>query len=123
MAKRNVNLEWDISGLITEVVQLNTKTDNFVAGVLKGYESRIESHMKINAPWTDRTGNARQGMRAEYEGERFGPHAVKLWGIMPYTIWLEVRFAGRYAIIVPSIAMFGPRIMATLNKGFRRLNS
>lgn len=119
----NVNLEWDISSLLNETVELNTRTDNLVAGVLKNYDSRIEAFMKVSAPWTDRTGNARAGMRAEYEGERFGPHYIRLWGSMPYNIWLEVRFAGKYAIILPTIIAYGPKIMATLNKGFKRLNS
>lgn len=77
---------------------------------------RAEAYMKSNAPWTDRTGNARNGLRAKAtpEGE------LVLYSTVSYQIWLEVRFSGRYAILGPALEIFGPAAMETLARlGFR----
>lgn len=76
---------------------------------------RIESHMKNKAPWTDRTGNARNGLAARSYRDRdeFG---IVLYHQVPYGIWLETRWSGRYAIIDPTLASQGPRVMGTLTK-------
>jgi hypothetical protein len=70
--------------------------------------------MNFNAPWTDRTGNARQGLAAQAfdEGANQG---IVLFHQVPYGIWLEVRFSGRYAIIEPTIDVMGPQVMESLN--------
>jgi hypothetical protein len=30
---------------------------------------------------------------------------------VPYGIWLEVRFSGKYAIVTPAIPYWGPKVM------------
>jgi hypothetical protein len=71
---------------------------------------RVESYMKINAPWTDRTGNARNGLaaRAYRDQETVG---IVLFHQVPYGIWLETRWDGAYAIINPTIDQMGPEVM------------
>lgn len=72
---------------------------------------QIESYMKLNAPWTDRTSNARNGLaaRAYEDGDEIG---IVLFHQVDYGIWLETRFGGRYAIIDPTIEVMGPQVMA-----------
>ena len=74
----------------------------------------VESYMKNNAPWTDRTGNARNGLaaRAYESGDEVG---IVLYHQVSYGIWLEVRWSGRYAIINPTIDEMGPRVMQQFN--------
>ena len=74
----------------------------------------VESYMKNNAPWTDRTGNARNGLaaRAYESGDEVG---IVLYPQVSYGIWLEVRWSGRYAIINPTIDEMGPRVMQQFN--------
>jgi hypothetical protein len=70
----------------------------------------VESYMKTNAPWTDRTGNARNGLaaRAYESGDEVG---IVLYHQVSYGIWLEVRWSGKYAIINPTIDVMGPKVM------------
>ena len=71
--------------------------------VTQGEASRAEAHMKDNAPWNDRTGNARSGLSTAVE--RNG-HTITmyLYGTMDYQPYLELgtRYMGKYPIIVPT---------------------
>lgn len=62
-----------------------------------------EAYMRNNASWTDRTGNARNGLRATVVQ---GPDsvAIVLFHSVPYGVFLEVRWGGKYAIIAPGMA-------------------
>lgn len=67
--------------------------------------------MKQGAPWTDRTGNARATlMGTPKHSER--EHQIILSGGMPYQIWLEIKQAGKYAIIGPTVPELGRKTMA-----------
>lgn len=68
---------------------------------------QIESYMKSNAPWTDRSGNARNGLKAKVV-VRSKTVAIVLYHSVPYGIWLEVRWGGKYAIIQDAMAAGGP---------------
>jgi hypothetical protein len=78
--------------------------------------------MRENAPWTDRTGNARAGLDTTTDHEPKVHHTIWLFGRMPYQVWLEVRFAGKYAIIGPAIVDQGKKLMKTFTKLLDRLN-
>lgn len=80
----------------------------------------VENYMKVNAPWTDRTGNARNGLaaRAYKEGDGIG---IVLYHQVDYGIYLETKFSGRDAIIQPSIDSEGPRVMASFNRLLERM--
>jgi hypothetical protein len=89
--------------------------------VLMKYEApQVQSYMRTNAPWTDRTGNARQGLFAKPESEGF-LHKITCFGSVPYQIWLEVRHSGRYAIIGPTIKKEGRRVMRDVRGLIRRM--
>jgi hypothetical protein len=66
------------------------------------FAGKIESFAKQHAPWTDRTGNARQGLTARAFRTATAVTIV-LWHSMAYGIWLEVKNAGRFAAILPSL--------------------
>ena len=81
-----------------------------VVGIVKRRAPEIEDWMKANAPWTDRTGNARQTLHTEIE--ELVNQMVILWlahGVY-YGIFLELCNAGRFAIVTPSLDIFGPII-------------
>jgi len=65
----------------------------------------MQSSAQANARWTDRTGNARQGLTgvAEIDGSTI---VITLFHTMSYGIWLEIANAGRYAIIMETIYAF-----------------
>jgi len=76
----------------------------------------IENYMKINAPWTDRTGNARNGLAARAYRDR-DEVGIVLFHQVDYGIYLEIRFDGKFAIIQPTIDAMGPKVM----RDFERL--
>ena len=80
----------------------------------------VENYMKLNAPWTDQTGNARNGLaaRAYEDGDEIG---IVLFHQVDYGIWLETRWSGRYAIINPTIDSMGPEVMARFERLLDRI--
>jgi hypothetical protein len=82
--------------------------------VLFQYEARnVESYMRSNAPWQDQTGNARNGLSAR-PFQTATNVGIDLFHTVPYGIWLETRFSGQYAIIVPTINAKAPEIMSSV---------
>lgn len=81
--------------------------------VLQFWASRAVTQMRQNATWTDRTGNARNGLAADVQATGTGGSLV-LYHTVPYGIWLEIRWSGRYAIVGPTLQEIGPQLMAML---------
>jgi hypothetical protein len=79
----------------------------------KAFGVDAEARMKVNAPWTNRTGAARAGLSVSVV---VGGTAIVLTyahGVF-YGIFLELKNQGRYAIVIPSISADGPALMASL---------
>jgi hypothetical protein len=69
----------------------------------------IQNWMRSNAPWTDRTGNARQGLNTQIEGSREEIALLFAHGVF-YGIFLELRNSGHYAVVNPALDHWGPII-------------
>lgn len=82
---------------------------------MEAQATKVQDYARKNAPWTDQTANARGGLFAEYSGSGTY-HEIRLYHTVPYGIWLEVRWAGKYAIIAPTIKAERARIMEGLTK-------
>lgn len=93
-----------------------------VAGVVDFQGDRAVAAMKVSAPWRDRTGNARQTLGA-YGLHTDSYHELHLHGGMPYQIWLEVRNAGRYAVIGPAVKFQGLALMNRLRSLVNKLEA
>ena len=77
---------------------------------------KMEGEAKINAPWTDRTGNARNSIRGDFDWK--GNKAViTLSGNMYYSVYLELAYQKKYAILKPTIDKNAPEIL----RGYQRL--
>jgi len=70
---------------------------------------KVEDYAKDNAPWTDRTGDAREGLTAEVsrDGEAV---VLELYHTVEYGLWLEVIQSGEYAIIMPTLEAMAPEV-------------
>lgn len=73
---------------------------------------KAESYARSNAPWTDRTGNARAGLKADHIAVPMVKHTLVIYHSMPYGYWLEVRWSGRYAVIGPTTFNTAPELAA-----------
>ena len=89
--------------------------------VLRYHEPNLAAEAKTNAKWTDRTGNARSGLGTSVQVVGRHQYALVLYGSVKYQIWLEVRFAGKYAIIMRTLVQYRPKVYASLYKLLERM--
>ena len=82
-----------------------------VALVAQRWAPDIESWMKANAPWTDRTGNARQTLNTEVM-DLTSEIAIVLAHGVDYGVYLELAHGGQYEIIGPALDEFAPKVWA-----------
>ena len=118
MAKSGI--DWDLGKVQANIVGMTPRLEAGLYGVMKMHDGNVQSYARNNAPWTDRTGNARNGLFAEAFQDTKG-YGIVLYHTMPYGIFLETRWSGRYAIIAPTIQVYGPRVMQTVNKLLARI--
>jgi hypothetical protein len=120
MAKANV--EWDGEDfLLGNIKSYDKNAKRIITGQFMNARGDFTKYAKQNAPWTDRTGNARAGLHTIVNIPPNPTHwEIILAHSVPYGIWLEVRFSGRYAIIEPTIIHEGrlllQRIASSLNR-------
>lgn len=115
-----IKVEFKDNGMGKALAQGNAKVRRMVDLHMQYWAPRAEAYMKNNAPWTDQTGNARNGLaaRAFRDGDNAG---IVLYHQVPYGIWLEVKNDGEYAIIVPTIETVGPEVMEDLRGKLARI--
>lgn len=77
------------------------------------FGAKMEAYAEQAAPWTDRTGNARQTLFSLVD---LGPDAVMLYLShgMSYGKWLELCNQGKYAIIMPAMQVHYREMAAAL---------
>lgn len=74
--------------------------DRAVAALLDVWCPKIEGDAKQNAPWTDRTSNARQTLACFHFVSEPHVHVVVLKQHMHYGKWLELCYGGKYQIVM-----------------------
>lgn len=89
-----------------------------VATTMEYYATVAEGEMRHNAPWTDRTTNARNGLSAVAQHVPFRRHTIILFHRVKYGIWLEVRFGGKNAILMPTALKVGPKALDAIGRGW-----
>jgi hypothetical protein len=82
---------------------------NAIYAVCQKRAPEIQNWMRSNAPWTDRTGNARQGLNTQVEGSPDEIALIFAHGVF-YGIFLELRNSGRFAVVNPALDYWGPII-------------
>jgi hypothetical protein len=71
--------------------------------------ANMQDYAQANAPWSDRTGEARAGLTAEVDSDK-GNVYVSLFHTVDYGRWLETIQGGRFAIIMPTIELFAGQV-------------
>ena len=102
--------------------RLRNNVENFDKKVHRALEELMERHallgeqvMKMDAPWTDRTGAARMGLHClHYSGG--GKYVLVFAHSVHYGIWLEVKFSGRDAVIMPTILKQTPILLSDMRR-------
>lgn len=105
-------------------LNLSEMPNKVKAGVLKVMQEegkKLEDYMKLNRPWTDRTGNARDGLRANvnyYGGDYV---SIVLSHGVYYGVYLEYAMEKRFAIINPTLLSQGPNVIRAFDGAMARL--
>lgn len=110
MASETSPIVWQENTLKIGLIELSPKLNAGIAVIFDREESVAERGMKRDAPWTDRTGNARATLQAKAKNEE-RKHELTLFGGMPYQIFLETMQAGRFAIITKYVPKTGIHLM------------
>ena len=82
---------------------------------------KLESYMKRNRPWTDRTGLAKTRLSAVVTTPNDHTVRITLAHGVSYGKWLELANAKKYAIIKPTIDKQGPGVYDSFNNFLSKL--
>jgi hypothetical protein len=82
------------------------------------FANRMQNEMRINAPWTDRSGNARTGLFSFADSAATDVVIIYLshGHSVEYGKWLELANQGHYAIIMPTLQRMVPEIERQLKR-------
>lgn len=103
--------------------EMETKLLRAVDATTKYWDGPIERWMKHNAPWQDRTTNARNGLFAIARKVSRTVYTIIVGHTVDYGVYLEegTENMREYPIIRPAIKLYAPKVMDTLNKILDRL--
>ncbi|AHN84033.1 hypothetical protein GJ25_gp022 [Mycobacterium phage Hawkeye] len=106
----------------SNIADLERKVDKAVDDTMSYHALEGTKYMKENAPWTDRTTAARNGLHAIPSQPRPGLHEIVFSHTVHYGIWLEIANSGRYQIIMPTVSHEGQLLMQRLRGLFGKLD-
>jgi len=118
-----VSLELDTLPIHKRIEQFSPKAREYIGASVDFASQTGMRDMKRKAPWTDRTGNARNGLfTAPSTGVGGNDWTILFSHSVTYGIWLEIRNNGKYAIIMPTVLRTGNDLMRHLKQMFRELD-
>lgn len=111
-----------IEALADSIKQHDQKVKRYIGAQFLRAEGEAVTYAKQNAPWTDRSGNARAGLHAKAtpinQGQAF---ELVLAHSVFYGIYLESRFSGKFAILMPTINHIGQLLIQRIATGLDSL--
>ena len=121
-SKPGVRWETPPSALAQAVERYGDRVLTAVAAVAQYAATQMQNDAKANAPWTDRTANARTGLFGTSEAD-FARHVVTIYlshgAVISYGVWLELANSGNYAVIMRTMEAHYGDLMSMLNEIFR----
>lgn len=114
-------LDYNGSSLKKNLDSMSVKLGAVVLMYSATKASEIESKMKLNRPWTDRTGMAKALLSAKVSQPDKDIVRITLAHGVDYGIWLELAHEKNYAIIAPTVREEGPRVVSDLNNLMSKL--
>lgn len=103
------------STLAKGIAQFEFKMMEGFEDIIRPFRDELVDYARSNAPWNDRTGDARAGLDAEFYGDEDAV-GITLFHTVDYGPWLEIRWGGRYAIIIPTVETLGPRLLERMQR-------
>ena len=123
MPQAKAGIRWTTppSELATAVERYGDRVLTAVAAVAQYVATQMQNQAKADAPWTDRTGNARTGIFGTSEAD-FGARVVTIYlshgATIDYGIWLELAHSGTYGVIMRTMESHYDSLMDLLREVF-----
>lgn len=123
MPEQKAGVRWSTppSELARAVERYGDRVLTAVAAVAQRVATEMQNQAKTDAPWTDRTGNARTGIFGTSEAD-FAARVVTIFlshgAIIDYGIWLELANSGKYAVIMRTMEAHYESLMQLLREIF-----
>lgn len=99
----DISVQWDATEVLGALNDLDRKLTSKEYGglqmLMQTAASKMESWAKENAPWTDRTGAARQRLHGEAYWENPKVVVAAIMHQVDYGIYLELAHQRKYAIL------------------------
>lgn len=111
----------DFQDLTAGLANFGSKSEAAMAMYVDTAALTLQDYMRDNAPWTDRTGHARQRLTAKASKTANGYRITLSQGV-DYGVFLELAHEKRFAIIQPTITAKGPDVMKGFNNLLGRLH-
>lgn len=120
MPQANTGIRWVVppETLAAAIERYGDRVITAVTAVAGRVAAEMANSAKSNAPWTDRTANARTGLFGTAERDMaqkvitiFLSHSP----VIDYGIWLELANGGNYAVIMRTIESHLPQLRAELD--------
>lgn len=113
--------DYNKSSLKKNLDNMSTKLGTVVLMYSATKASELQAKMKMNRPWTDRTGMAKTMLSAKVSQPSQNVVRITLAHGVDYGIWLELAHEKNYAIIAPTVRDEGPRIVSDLDNLMSKL--
>lgn len=112
---RMFKIKYDDRELKHNIENYDEHLEDMLDFIVDYHAAKGQADMKINAPWTDRTSAARNGLFTVVEKDG-STYRIIFSHSVSYGIWLEVKFSGRDAIIIPTIQASGVDLMSDIRR-------
>lgn len=118
---RNGRVVWTSDSLTHGLTWFKRNVDDEILETVEDFAQECEDYMKAHAPWEDRTGDARDGLSGTPYAKG-DVHGVLLAHGVTYGRFLEFRFGGRDAIVIPTLEQKGPELKVRLHGLLNRVD-
>lgn len=115
-----MGVQWSDRQLVDQLRTFDARMDRAITAAMAYHATRAIEYARQNAPWTDRTTNARNGLFTRAERDR-PVYRIIVAHSVPYGVWLEVRWNGKYQILRPTVDHEGPELMKTVSALYGRI--
>lgn len=105
---------WEgLDGVINLPQRFEQAIGTGVANTVKDIAQEMEAYAKENAPWDDRTGDARGGLKTVVVEDAVNhTYSIFLGYSVDYGVYLETANGGQFAVVKPTVERFAPVLAA-----------
>lgn len=115
-------LDYSASTLKKKLGTFETKLGAAILMYASTKAIEYEAYMKLNRPWTDRTGIAKTTLNAKVSQPDSNKIRITLAHGVDYGIWLEIAHDKNYAIVGPTVTAKGPDLVDGMQNLLSKIN-